>query len=110
MAGWKLSRGATVLPGGRARFEIWAPRAKRVELHLPEKRRTFPMEQATEKGVFALEVDNIEPGIDYAYRLNGEQDYVPDPVSRYQPEGVLGPSRVVDPTPASNGTIAIGAA
>jgi maltooligosyltrehalose trehalohydrolase len=97
MNAWKLSRGAMVLPGGRARFEVWAPLAQRLALHLPKTRRLFPMDGPSESGVFALEADNIEPGTDYAYRLNGEPADVPDPVSRYQPEGVFGPSRVVDP-------------
>ena len=36
-------------------------------------------------------------GTRYQYRLDGER-YRPDPASRYQPEGVHGPSVVVDPS------------
>jgi maltooligosyltrehalose trehalohydrolase len=44
--------------------------------------------------VFAGEVD-AEPGDDYLYVLDGT-DALPDPCSRYQPDGIKGPSRVVD--------------
>jgi maltooligosyltrehalose trehalohydrolase len=38
----------------------------------------------------------IGPGARYRYRLNGRQTF-PDVASRYQPEGVHGPSEVIDP-------------
>lgn len=95
--GWKLARGATALADGRVRFEVWAPLAKRVELYFPKMRRLLPMEPAAAQGVFAIELDDVEPGVDYAYRLSGDEEDLPDPVSRYQPEGVFGPSRVIDP-------------
>src|SRR5262249_50723055 len=34
------------------------------------------------------------PGSDYVYVINGEE--LPDPASRWQPEGLRGPSRVLD--------------
>jgi maltooligosyltrehalose trehalohydrolase len=46
-------------------------------------------------GVYELEVDG-EPGEDYQYILDGEP--FPDPYSRWQPEGIRGPSRLVDTT------------
>lgn len=48
-------------------------------------------------GVFEMVVANLPTGTRYQYRLDGER-YRPDPVSRWQPEGVHGPSVVVDPT------------
>ena len=39
------------------------------------------------------------PGDDYVYVLDGDRAY-PDPCSRFQPEGILGPSRVVELPPA----------
>ena len=38
----------------------------------------------------------MKAGADYRYRLDGGEP-LPDPVSRWQPDGVHGPSRVVDP-------------
>jgi maltooligosyltrehalose trehalohydrolase len=52
--------------------------------------------QAVANGVFALETAAL-PGHDYTYRLDGRPDR-PDPVSRWQPHGVHGPSRIVDAT------------
>jgi maltooligosyltrehalose trehalohydrolase len=104
MDDWKLSRGATALPPARARFEVWAPLAKSVDLHLmgaePPARDRVPRLMSMPEvaaGVFALEVEGVPPLAEYAYRLNGTEADVPDPVSRYQPAGVFGPSRVVDP-------------
>jgi maltooligosyltrehalose trehalohydrolase len=42
-------------------------------------------------------VQGIEPGARYVFRLENDRDR-PDPASRYQPEGVHGPSEVVDHT------------
>lgn len=40
--------------------------------------------------------ENVFPGTSYIYRLDDERER-PDPASRFQPEGVHGPSQVVDP-------------
>jgi maltooligosyltrehalose trehalohydrolase len=50
-----------------------------------------------EGDVYSLTLPRLGAGTRYQYRLNGER-YRPDPVSRWQPEGVHGPSVVVDPT------------
>jgi maltooligosyltrehalose trehalohydrolase len=47
-------------------------------------------------GVFTRHLPGAPPGTRYQYRLDGER-YRPDPVSRWQPEGVHGPSVAVDP-------------
>lgn len=47
-------------------------------------------------GVFECERSGVLAGARYQYRLDGER-YRPDPVSRWQPQGVHGPSMVVDP-------------
>lgn len=41
-------------------------------------------------------IDNVTPGSRYLYRLDGSKEY-PDPASQYQPNGVHGPSEVVNP-------------
>jgi maltooligosyltrehalose trehalohydrolase len=48
------------------------------------------------KGRFEVTVPDIAAGTRYLYRLDGG-DGRPDPYSRFQPEGVHGPSEVVDP-------------
>jgi maltooligosyltrehalose trehalohydrolase len=47
-------------------------------------------------GYHTATVDNIQPGVRYRYRLSNGNEF-PDPASRHQPEGVHGPSEVVDP-------------
>jgi maltooligosyltrehalose trehalohydrolase len=39
---------------------------------------------------------DLAAGTDYAFVLDGSDEAVPDPASRWQPEGVHGPSRVYD--------------
>ncbi len=47
-----------------------------------------------DSGYFFALVENVAPGARYRYRLNGGVERA-DPASRFQPEGVEGPSEVV---------------
>jgi maltooligosyltrehalose trehalohydrolase len=95
---WELERGATVIPGGGVRFSVWAPCAQRVRVRLTSERGERDRELACGAGgVFEGIVDDARSGSDYAFLLDDCDTPVPDPVSRWQPEGVHGPSRVVDP-------------
>lgn len=47
-------------------------------------------------GYWQAEASALQPGTFYKYRLNGEQ-LLPDPASRFQPEGPHGSSAVVSP-------------
>ncbi len=92
----EVSLGATCLEGSRCQFRVWAPNASRVDLRfLTPKECLVPME-AKERGYYEAAVEGIEFGSLYVYRLDGEKNR-PDPTSRFQPEGVHGPSRVIDP-------------
>src|SRR5436309_1156387 len=87
--------GTTYLGSGRCHFLDWAPGAERVELQIVSSGdRCVPLEPVG-RGYHRAVVDNVEPGILYRFRLNGQKER-PDPASRYQPEGVHGPSQVVD--------------
>ncbi|HKQ71862.1 MAG TPA: malto-oligosyltrehalose trehalohydrolase, partial [Polyangiaceae bacterium] len=88
--------GALPLPDGSTRFRIWAPFAREaaVEIVHPSARKV-PMHAGT-GGFFETRVADLGPGADYRYLLDGTKER-PDPWSRFQPEGVHGPSRVVDP-------------
>jgi malto-oligosyltrehalose trehalohydrolase len=76
------------------RFRLWAPRARSVLLLL-EDGSEIPMRLEPE-GWFSLETDRAAPGTRYRYVVDGRP--VPDPASRFQPEGVHGPSEVIDPS------------
>ena len=88
---WERPLGAVPEPGGRTTFRVWAPRAREVSVEVGG--RSVPLNAG--EGVFEGRAD-AGPGDDYRYRLDGG-DPLPDPCSRAQPEGVGGPSRVVDP-------------
>ena len=88
--------GATFPQEGGCRFRVWAPAAEMVEVHLVSPQETLVPLKKDARGYFSGQVAGVEPGSLYFYRLNGEQDF-PDPASRWQPQGVHGPSQVVDP-------------
>ena len=92
-----LDRGATPLPDGGTRFAVWAPTTDRVEVALIRDgaAETHALTRQAD-GLHMGTVRRTPPGTDYAYRLDGGPDR-PDPVSRWRPHGVHGPSRIVDP-------------
>jgi maltooligosyltrehalose trehalohydrolase len=75
-------------------FRVWARRARQVDLVLRGDER-HPMHGPDDRGWFELEVPAARPGDDYAYSLDGGPPR-PDPRSNWQPEGIHGPSRLVD--------------
>ncbi|MGH7390803.1 MAG: malto-oligosyltrehalose trehalohydrolase [Candidatus Rokuibacteriota bacterium] len=75
-------------------FRVWAPRCRTVDV-LVDGGPPQPLTAAGD-GLFELGVKRVRAGARYQFRLEGGR-YRPDPVSRWQPEGVHGPSVVVDP-------------
>ncbi|MEH3084953.1 MAG: malto-oligosyltrehalose trehalohydrolase [Xylophilus ampelinus] len=89
--------GAAFLPEGGVRFRLWAPAAKQVELL--EWSGDGPVAHAAEaqpQGWHECRRPSAVDGTRYQWRLDGELA-VPDPASRFNPDGPHGPSRVVDP-------------
>ncbi|KUK41393.1 MAG: Malto-oligosyltrehalose trehalohydrolase [Clostridia bacterium 62_21] len=89
------SLGAIYLGDGRCRFCVWAPLADRVAVHVVAPREQLVPLARDERGYHCGAVTGVEPGSLYFYVLDGEKER-PDPASRCQPDGVHGPSRVVD--------------
>ncbi|HWA96562.1 MAG TPA: malto-oligosyltrehalose trehalohydrolase [Terracidiphilus sp.] len=80
----------------RTSFRVWAPKAESVQLILDnDQPHTLPM-QPEANGCFGLEVEGIQSGTLYRYQMAGHDPW-PDPASRFQPQGVHGPSQVVNP-------------
>jgi maltooligosyltrehalose trehalohydrolase len=81
-------------------FRVFAPGRTSVEVVVEDgpERRAFPLEPDREAGAWSSHVAGLGAGGRYRYRLAGEAEPLPDPASRFQPNGVLGPSEVVDPT------------
>ena len=82
--------------GGKVDFRVWAPIPKESRLRLiraGQQPKEIPMRRDGEDFVATAEA---RIGDRYAYILDGSQP-IPDPVSRFLPEGVHGPTEIVDP-------------
>jgi maltooligosyltrehalose trehalohydrolase len=75
------------------RISLWAPAATTVEL--VAETGTFPMEESG-GGWFASNAD-LAAGDDYAFSVDGGEA-MPDPRARWQPAGVHGRARLVEPS------------
>ncbi len=74
-------------------FTVWAPGRERVRVLVDES----PHEMAgSAGGWWRTEVDGAGPGSDYAFLLDADETPLPDPRSRWQPNGVHAPSRAYD--------------
>jgi len=100
----RLPVGAEVQTGGGVHFRVWAADHNAVDLVLepggPSEATQpahWPM-TAEEDGYFSLFLSEAGAGTRYRFRLDGSQTLYPDPASRFQPQGVHGPSEAVDPS------------
>jgi maltooligosyltrehalose trehalohydrolase len=112
--------GAEILPEGGVSFRVWAPKRRSVQVVLSrdprdrhpstvfdlkreevessgpgswKSRRSGPSTEAYYSGI----VGEAAAGIFYGFRLDGSSRIVPDPASRFQPEGPAGLSQIADP-------------
>ena len=83
--------GATPLRNGRTEFRVWAPNPDAVRLRVGAAEH--PLEEVG-YGIYEATVD-AAAGDEYEFVLDGTA--LPDPCSRWQPDGLRGPSRIVDP-------------
>src|SRR5579864_3229064 len=88
---WELPLGSRVLDQQQTEFRVWAPSASTLALLVAGRR--LELEDAG-LGVHEV-VTTAVAGDDYWYEVDGVK--LPDPCSRWQPEGLRGPSRVVMP-------------
>jgi maltooligosyltrehalose trehalohydrolase len=94
----RLPIGAELQTDGSAHFRVWAPDPKRIALVVErgtDDREEVELTQEPD-GYYSASVRDVTDGTRYWYRVDG--DLVPDPASRYQPDGPFGPSQVIDPT------------
>ncbi len=88
--------GAEIGAGGVG-FRVWAPDHNAVALLLEGGRRV-PMSKEGDNGYFSVFEPGLAVGARYRFLLGGADEPLPDPASRFQPEGIGGPSVVVDPS------------
>jgi maltooligosyltrehalose trehalohydrolase len=88
------------LDGRGVSFRVFAPGRTSVDVVVQagSEARVLPLAPDQEAGAWTAHVPGLGAGARYRYRLAGEPEPLADPLSRYQPEGVAGPSEVVDPT------------
>ena len=89
---WEAELGARPLGDGRCQFRVWAPRADSIVVRLASgdvalADAGYGVHEATAP---------CAAGEDYWVVLDGVE--LPDPCTRWQPEGLRGPSRVLDPS------------
>jgi maltooligosyltrehalose trehalohydrolase len=89
---WERPLGAVPGGEGTVAFRVWAPHPERVAVRVRGADHDLEPEGF---GVLSARVE-AAAGDDYAFVLDGRE--LPDPASRHQPEGLRGPSRVVDPS------------
>ena len=77
----------------KTEFVVWAPNQKQLSIVLTEENQALKME-SIEDGYWKLDVKGLKPNARYMFHL--EDKLRPDPASNFQPEGVFGPSAVVD--------------
>ncbi len=76
-------------------FCVWAPEASTVSLEIiSEPAEVIPLKK-DEQGYWQTQINGIRAGTLYKYRLDGDL-LRPDPASLSQPQGVHGPSEVID--------------
>jgi len=90
----RLPVGAEVVGGnGDVHFRVWAPKRRRVEVVTDDRHSEL---ERDEHGYFSGLTGGLRVGTRYQFRLDGDRT-VPDPASRFQPDGPHGPSQIVDP-------------
>ena len=80
-------------------FRVWAPRRQRVQVVLVgddgRERDRVDLEEEAE-GFFSAHSPAVQPDALYWLVCDAESKQYPDPASRFQPQGVHGPSQVID--------------
>ena len=83
--------GASYVDGQGTYVRLWAPEKEKAEIEFIGGDKTALSKG--EDGYFAGHFNNAKPGDRYYFHVDGNR--IPDPASRFQPEGVRGPSEIV---------------
>jgi maltooligosyltrehalose trehalohydrolase len=85
--------GASPISSDTWEFVVWAPDHDAVRVRLANREESIPLERL-HLGYHRAVIEHVPPGSLYRYELTSGKE-LPDPASRYQPEGVHGPSQTV---------------
>ncbi len=94
MSAWE--HGALLAADGKStRFRVWAPLSNTASLVLPDRDvENVPMVRQS-SGYYELTLADCPAGTRYLFEIDGTTPR-PDPASRWQPDGVHGPSAVLN--------------
>ncbi|WP_038003932.1 malto-oligosyltrehalose trehalohydrolase [Syntrophorhabdus aromaticivorans] len=93
---WTLNIGASAIARDRVGFRVWAPARDGLSVKTLSNGRWKETALNRDEGeYFAGIVEGVHEGDRYFYGFPDGSQY-PDPASRFQPEGVHGPSAIVD--------------
>jgi len=87
--------GAQYKGNRRCEFTVWAPLKKEVQVEILSNPGRITALHPDEEGYWRAECEGVSHGDHYLFKL-GEGKSLPDPASHFQPQGVHGPSQVID--------------
>ncbi|HNP29960.1 MAG TPA: malto-oligosyltrehalose trehalohydrolase [Nitrospirales bacterium] len=93
---WQLNLGASCLNASSVEFRVWAPKASSLAVKIMGRTGEPTLLTQEPLGYWKGTVEGLSPGARYQYLLNHTLER-PDPASRSQPDGVHGPSEIIDP-------------
>ncbi|MFH1714844.1 MAG: malto-oligosyltrehalose trehalohydrolase [Elusimicrobiota bacterium] len=93
---WSLKMGANINSDNSVTFRVWAPSAKTITAEIVSQGNRSCEMQRNDKGLWEGTFSQVNAGDKYYYKINNAL-LRPDPVSRFQPDGVHGPSQIIDP-------------
>jgi maltooligosyltrehalose trehalohydrolase len=101
---WERPLGACRIDDERVEFRVWAPRAQTPLLTIAGTKptgaafrgRTALTDAGHGVNETVVPVPDAGQEIEYSYVLNDGGEELPDPCSRWQPQGLRGPSRLLD--------------
>lgn len=94
---WQLDLGACKSNDGRTTFRVWAPHARKVQLLLLKEDGEWVSEMDEQNNGYFVKTLEVGEKAKYFYLLDQTKKRA-DPASRFQPDGVDGPSQVIDGT------------
>ena len=89
-----LPIGAELQAGGGAHFRVWAASAQAISVEVDGSEHALAAES---NGYFSGFVAAAKRRSRYGFRLDGEDKILPDPASRFQPDGPHERSQIIDP-------------
>ena len=76
-------------------LRVWAPNARSVATLIGKRRIAMDKEDPPARGWWRVDAPEAAAGCDYAFIIDGGEP-LPDPRTQWQPQGVHGPSRIVN--------------